>query len=119
MTLLVETNVPESGRLSLHIHADVQINISARAAQERATKFAHQKISSQMHGEMPILVLGDHAYWQVPIQLTFPSIGNAGTIGTLQVDVETGELNDSPALIEELEKNAEHLAARFAFTAAR
>ena len=60
-TILLETTVPESGRLAVRVHADVQINISAAEAQKRATQFAHRRISSQLHGETPSLILGARA----------------------------------------------------------
>ncbi|MBI4671310.1 MAG: hypothetical protein HY741_06535 [Chloroflexi bacterium] len=112
MTILVETNVPDTGRLALHVHADMQINVSATEAQQRVTRFVHAQLSSQMHGALPQLIHKERAYWQVPVQLTLPSIGDAGTVGTLTVDVETGEMNTAPAVLADIEKNAEQLAAR-------
>src|SRR5438128_2380084 len=114
MKILVETSVPESGRLSLHVDADVQINISSQEAQRRVTQFVHSKISNQMHGGMPTLVLGEKSVWQVPVHLTFPSIGDAGSVGSITVDVESGEMNASPSVVEDIERHAEQIAARFA-----
>ncbi len=119
MGILVETTVPEHGHLALRIHADVEITISAKEAQKRATLFVHEQISSQMHGSEPTLVLGERAYWQVPIHLTFPSIGDAGIVGSLRVDVETGAMNSDPATIAEIERNAEQTASRFTSATAR
>lgn len=119
MTILVETDVPESGRLTLHLDADVQINISAAEAQQRVTRFVHSQVSSQMHGAQPQLALRGRAYWQVPVILTLPSIGDAGAVGILTVDVETGELNLSPQTLANLEKNADQLASRFTPLTAR
>jgi hypothetical protein len=112
MTILLESPVPDVGRLSVHIHADVQINIAAAEAQRRATQFVHQRISSQIHGETPILILSQRACWRVPIHLTFPSIGDAGQVGAIDVDVETGEMNTASSLIQEIERNAEDIARR-------
>ncbi|MCG3141421.1 MAG: hypothetical protein HDKAJFGB_02702 [Anaerolineae bacterium] len=114
MTILVETTVPESGRLALHLDAEVQINISAPKAQQRVTRFVHAQVSSQMHGALPQLVLKERAYWQVPVQLTLPSIGDVGSVGMISVDVETGELLTTPEILANLANNAEQLAFRFA-----
>lgn len=103
MTILVETDVPESGRLSLHVHAEVEIHISAQEAASRVTQFVHSQISSQMHGGMPILVLKEKPYWQVPVHVTFPSIGDAGTVGAIDVDVASGSMNTTESVIEEIE----------------
>lgn len=112
MTILLESPVPEIGRLSIHIHADVQINVTAVEAQRRVTQLVHQRISSQMHGESPTLMLSQRTYWRVPVHLTFPSIGDAGQIGVIDVDVETGETNTTDSLIQDIERNAEDIARR-------
>lgn len=113
MTILLETPHPVTERLSLHIHADVQINISDTQAQHNITQYVHSKISSQMHGKSPILVLGSRVYWRVPIHLTFPFIGDAGQVGAIDVDVETGQAEITEALIQEIECHAEDIARRF------
>ena len=119
MTILLEAIVPETGHLSVHVHADVQINVSAAEAQKRVTQFAHRRISSQMHGEKPTLHLSQRAHWQVPIHLTFPLIGDAGCVGVIQVDVETGELQTNDHVIMEIERHAEALARRVTPATAR
>jgi hypothetical protein len=119
MSILLETPVPETGRLSVHVDADVQINISAVEAQRRVTRYVHDKISSQMHGESPTLILGQRAYWRTPIHLTFPSIGDAGPVGSIDVDVETGEANFAQSVIQEIERHAEDLARRVTSPATR
>lgn len=119
MTILLETPVPETGRLSVHVDADIQINISAIEAQRRVTQYVHAKISSQMHGKSPTLILGQRAYWRTPVHLTFPSIGDAGTVGTIDVDVETGEATTTESVVQEIERHAEELARRIASPATR
>jgi hypothetical protein len=90
----------------------VQINVSPAAAQRRVTQFVHRRISSQMHGETPTLVLGEQACWRVPVHLTFPSIGDAGQVGSIDVDIETGEFDTAESLQREIERHAEALARR-------
>ena len=119
MTILLETPHPVRERLLLHIHADVPINISATQAQHDITEYVHSKISSQMHAKNPILVLGSRVYWRVPIHLTFPSFGDAGQVGTIDVDVETGQAEITKALIQEIESHAEDIARRFTSQATR
>lgn len=65
-----------------------------------------------MGGGEPTLVIGERTVWRVPVILTFPTDGPVGTVGTIEVDAETGELHTSPQLIEEITHNAETLAAR-------
>lgn len=119
MTILLETPHPVTERLWLHIHTDVQINISADQAQHNITQYVHSKISSQMHAESPILVLGPRVCWRVPIHLTFPSIGDVGQVGTIDVDVETGQAEITEAIIQDIECHAEDIARRFTFASTR
>ncbi len=119
MTILLETPVPVSGRLSVHVHADVQINIVATEATHRVTQFVHQKISSQMHGGTPTLMLGDRAYWRVPVHLTFPSLGDAGNVGFIDVDVETGEAITNETIVHGIEHHAEEITRRLSPAAVR
>jgi len=65
-----------------------------------------------MRGEPPNLVVADRVYWRVPIVFTFPSYGSLGIVGSVDVDVESGELNVSADDIAEVQGRAQELAAR-------
>ena len=118
--ILLETQTaPQTGRLMVSVHREVQINISADEAQHRVTQFVHRKISSQMHGEAPTLTLGGRTCWRVPIHLTFPSFGDVGRVGIIDVDVESGELQIDTTIIQEIERHAENIALRITPAAAR
>ena len=120
MGILLETQpVPQTGRLTISVRREVQINISATEAQHRVTQFVHRKISSQMHGEAPVLTLGEQTCWRVPIHLTFPSFGDVGCVGVMDVDVESGELQVDTTIIREIERHAKDLATRITPPAAR
>lgn len=41
-----------------------------------------------------------------------PPTGDRGEVGTIDVDVETGQLQLTPNLIQEIEHRAEYLATR-------
>lgn len=111
--LLKDQVIPETGLLTLSLQETVPINVSAAEAQRRVSRFVHREISSQMHGETPTFVLGERAGWQVPVHLTFPSLGDVGCVGDIVVDAETGELDVSPDRITEIEHRAQDLAVRF------
>lgn len=67
----------------------------------------------------PVLVLGPRVSWRVPIHLTFPSFGDAGQVGTIDVDVETGQPEITEAIIQEIESHAEDIAQRFTLASTR
>lgn len=119
MTILLDAAVPERGPLHIRIHVDTQINVPAAEARQRVTQFVHRQLSSQMHGGPPVLVLRERAVWRVPIHLTFPSVGDVGQVGELEVDVETGTLDVNETVLRKLEENAEALARRSAAATTR
>jgi predicted DNA-binding antitoxin AbrB/MazE fold protein len=106
-------------RLSLSEHQKVrlqvlspQVRVSATAARRKVSGFVLNEISYLMGGGEPTLVIGKRTVWRVPVILTFPTHGPVGTVGTIDVDAETGELFTSPQLVEEITRNAETLTAR-------
>lgn len=118
--VLLETQtVPQTGLMTVSVHREVQINVSATEAQHRVTQFVHRKISSQMHAETPTLTLGGRTCWRVPIHLTFPSFGDVGLVGVIDVDVESGELQTGTAVVQEIERHAENIALRITPPATR
>ena len=120
-TILLEgQTIQEPGLLTLKLDRQIEVNVPADEAQRKANYFIHMEISTQMHAEMPLLVIGkgDTAVWRVPIHLTFPALGDVGCAGYLLVDPTTGQIDRSPAAIVELTANAEKLALRFTSPAA-
>jgi len=101
------------GVLTLQLNRKIAINILAEEACRKVNTFVHMEISTQMHAQPPTLVVGEKAVWRVPVHLTFPSLGDVGSVGFVDVDPVTGALNSSVTTIEEITDNAKHLAARF------
>ncbi len=108
--LLERQQVPTMGILKVQVNQAVQINVSAEEAQRKASIFALKKISNLMHGETPTLVLGERTCWRVPIHLTFPTAGDVGPVGSIDVDVGSGELYTTPDIIAAIEAHAQSIA---------
>jgi hypothetical protein len=100
------------GQLSIHIEAKADMNFSAVAARRKVTGFVVDEISTQLGGREPTLVVGERIRWRVPIRLSLPHIGDLGEVGAIEVDVETGQMNITEALIQEITLRAEELAKR-------
>ena len=107
--------------LDLGEHQTVQVQIlppsvqvSALTARRKVSRFVLDEISYLMGGEQPSLVQADRLryVWRVPVVLTYPTQGIAGTVGYLDVDAETGEIALPEGSIEEIKHNAQALAAR-------
>jgi hypothetical protein len=114
--VILELETPETGFFALDIQRTMQIVVSAAEAQKRVTRYVCLNLSNQMHGGTAVLVAAVRGVWRVPIHLTFPTHGDVGVVGTIDVDVETGELLVDDHLIKELEQHATTLAQRFTRT---
>ena len=108
MMALVKS-IPSTGRLEVDIKVTADINISAYAARQKVNGFVLSEISYMMHAGEPTLVIGDRICWRVPIILSQTSKGDIGETGSIDVDVETGQLHISPKQITEIETRAEDL----------
>jgi hypothetical protein len=109
MASLVES-LPKTGRLEVDIKVTADVNISAYAARQKVNGFVLSDISYMMHAGDPTLVLAKHICWRVPVILSLTSRGDVGKVGTIDVDVETGQMHVTPQLIAEINARAEGLA---------
>ena len=75
----------------------------------KVNSFILSEISYMMHAGEPDLILGERICWRVPVILSLPSIGDLGEVGSLDVDVETGQMHTSLTQIAEIENRAETL----------
>jgi len=62
-----------------------------------------------MHAELPTLVIGEQIVWRVPAVLTASHVGRVGEVGTVDVDVRTGEMNNLPACKDAIMQRAKEL----------
>jgi hypothetical protein len=111
MTANVES-LPKTGRLEVDIKVTADVNISAYAARQKVNSFVLSEISYMMHAAEPSLILSDRIYWRVPVVLSLTSMGDAGEVGAIDVDIESGQMHISPQQIAEIEARAADLASR-------
>lgn len=108
---LEQLDLDEHQTVSLHI-LPPRVRIPAAVARRKVNVFVGNEISYLMGGRDPELVVSDPVMWRVPVVLTFPNHGMVGVVGAIKVNAETGELLTSPALIEEITRNAQALVER-------
>ncbi len=118
MASIVES-LPKTGRLEVDIKVKADINISAYAARQKVNGFVLSDISYMMHAGDPTLVLAERICWRVPIILSLTSQGDVGEVGTIDVDVETGQMRVTPQLIAEINARAEGLVLSASPSAAK
>lgn len=114
MTVKVESLAPNTGQLSINIQLSVTVNVTEFSARQKVTGFVADEISTNMHAGEPTLIVGERVYWRVPVILSMPPTGDRGEVGTIDVDVETGQLQITPNIIQEMERRAEYFATRTA-----
>lgn len=88
----------------------VTVDVTAFSARQKVTGFVADEISTNMHGEEPRLIVGERICWRVPVILSMPPTGDRGKVGTIDVDIETGQLMITQSLVEEIKRRAEYLA---------
>ena len=114
MTVKVESLAPNTGQLSINIQLSVTVNVTEFSARQKVTGFVADEISTNMHAAEPTLIVGERIYWRVPVILSMPPTGDRGEVGTIDVDVQTGQLQITQNIIQEMERRAEYLATRTA-----
>ncbi len=105
-------HIPEKGTFELNIQRSLEINITAEQAQRQVNRWLLNEVSYLMGTEPPTLVIGERIMWRVPAWISFPQVGKAGEVGTIDVDVITGEMNNTPECRTEIERQAKKIAKR-------
>jgi hypothetical protein len=105
-------SLPRSGRVAVNIKVSADIHISAKVAQRRVSRLLISEIGNLLYGGAPSLAVGERICWRVPALLVYPDTGPVGQAGTLDVDVETGEILVTPEQLSEIKDYAHYLAQR-------
>lgn len=112
LILLEPYIVPEKGTFQLKIDCSVEINITAEEARRIVKNWLIEEISYMMTATEPVLAVGRRAFWRVPAVLTAPHVGHVGPAGVVDVDVETGEIQDVAACKKTIRQGIQALATQ-------
>lgn len=106
MTIILDNYaVPEKGPVKVNL--SFEIKVTAEEARRKVNRWLLNEVSYMIGAEPPTLVVAARTVWRVPAWIGFPSVGRVGTIGTVDVDVETGEMIDPPGCKVEIERYLE------------
>ena len=110
---------PLESKVVLKVEVTTQVNVSAFVAQQKVTKLLMERIGNLLYGGEPDLVVSaslaspqQRLRWRVPVVLAYPSSGPVGTVGTIDVDVQNGEVLSTLASLMEIAARAQDLARR-------
>ncbi len=113
MTITIDQcNIPEKGLVEVQINRSFEIQTTAEEARRKVNRWLMNEVSLMLGADSPTLVICEQVVWRVPVWIGFPHTGRAGTVGTIDVDVQTGAMDATPEHKAELERGAEALAAR-------
>jgi len=112
--VLLERPAISTGRVEISVKVTTDVNVTAFTAQQKVSGFVLSEVSNLMHGDKPVLVVGERLYWRVPVILSMPPDGDLGQVGEIDVDAESGEMQVTQALIGEIRERAQALADRSA-----
>ena len=104
--------LPERGLVKLTIEQSFEIRVTAEEARHQVDTWLFDQVSYMMTADAPMLVLGARIVWRVPVLLTASHIGLVGQVGTVDIDIQTGQIADAPDHIAELQQAGLDLGER-------
>lgn len=104
MTVMLENlTIPERGLLEIDFKQSIEIKVTAEEARRKVNRWLLEYVSYMMHADPPTLVVDrKRAVWRVPAILTNSRVGDVGVAGTVDVNVHTGQMDDSEARIKQI-----------------
>lgn len=93
--LLDHLSLPDKGPVSVTLNRSFVINSTAEEAQRKVHLWLLSEVSCNIGAETPDLAIGrESVVWRVPAVYTAPHLGHVGVSGTVDVNVQTGEMLD-------------------------
>lgn len=109
--VLEAVSLPSEGAVTLDTRHEFVIKITAEAAQRKVNRWLWDDVSMLISADPPTLVIGSQIVWRVPVYFSAPSVGRVGTVGAVDVDIQTGRLIEKTKYKIEIEHCATKLAA--------
>lgn len=109
---LIATTPPKA-QVDIQIHVSATLNVTSFVARQKVNVLLLDKIGTGLVAEEPTLVAGGKRLcWRVPVVLALPGRGRVGQIGSIDIDVQTGELLVNQLQLDEMTHHANQLASR-------
>ncbi len=114
MTILLEQVViPEQGSVHIHVDRCFEIKITAEEARRKVNHWLLNEVSCTIGAEDVDLAIAEQtSKWRVSAVLTAPHIGHVGIAGKVDVDVETGEIENPSACKQQILQRAKALVEK-------
>ena len=102
----------QAAQVDINVHVTASINVTPFVARQKVNVLLLDKVGTGLLSETPALVATEgRLSWRVPVALALPGRGNLGQVGTVDVDVQTGEVLADPNSLRDITQRANQLAA--------
>jgi hypothetical protein len=102
----------QATQVDINIHITAKVNVTPFIACQKVNGLLLDKAGTGLLSESPELTTsGGRLCWRVPVALALPGRGRLGQVGSVDVDVQTGEALADNALIDDIARHASQLAA--------
>ena len=106
------SQVPPKSQVDIQIHISSPMNVSPVIARRKVNALLLDHVGTGVYADDPELLARDgRLYWRVPVILALPTLGRMGQVGTVEVDVQTGEVLANDATWQQISDHAENLFA--------
>jgi len=111
MTIIIDPyTIPDKGVVDIEVKRSFEIKITAQKARRQVDRWLLDEVSYLLGAEKPTLLIGEQVVWQVPVWISFPHTGRVSQVGTINVDVTTGEMNNTLSHKTKIEQIAQTVA---------
>lgn len=102
--------LPAQSDIKIEISVEAHLGVTAQSAQRKVSRLLLDQVGNLVYGESPNLVAGERMLWRVPVWVSSPRTGPLGQVGTLDVDVQSGEILYSQELLDLISEQGRALA---------
>ncbi len=110
--LLERYTLPKKGVFEIDLHQAIDIRVTAEEAQHQVNRWLLENVSYMMYADPPTLVIGERAVWRVPAVFTSSQVGRVGIVGHIDVNIQSGYMDNTPERQEQLIQRAREMAAK-------
>jgi hypothetical protein len=101
---------PAQAEVRYRMEVSFRFNVTPYIARQNANIYLLNRVGNMLSAGEPVLLLGEHPYWKVPVLCSFPEFSRREKIGELAVDVNSGAIlleNSHSSSPQEIERHAE------------
>jgi len=107
---MVAPVVPMQAEVRYRMEVTFRCSVTPVVARQNVNVYLLMNAGNMFSAGNPVLFLGEHPHWRVPVFCAFPEFGRRERVGELAVDADRGAILlelSTPSLPQELERYAE------------